>query len=117
MAGQHIKAFEAVDRTEGVLHSIATAVNLITKVTTVAHESMCGARQTMTVDLIAVSQARLHHTICSLDLLQQPVHIGRDVFVNLGDVGGNHRCEQHTADAWCRLDGQDEMTESQPPRR
>jgi hypothetical protein len=44
------------------------------------------------------------------------VHIGREVFVNLSDVRGDHRREQHTADARCWLDGQNEMTKSQPPR-
>jgi hypothetical protein len=117
MASRHIEAFEAVDRTEGVLHGIATAIDFIAKVTAITDQTMGGSRQTMTVDLIAVSQARLHHAISSLDLLQQPVHIGREVFVNLSDVRGDHRREQHTADARCWLDGQDEMTESQPPRR
>ena len=117
MTGQHIEPFEAVNRTEGVLHCIATAVNFVTELTAVTDQTMGGSRQAMPVNLVAVSQARLHHAIGPLDLLQQSVHVRREVFVNLGDVGGNHRCEQHAADARCWLDGQDEMTEGQPPRR
>ena len=117
ITGQHIESFKTVDGTERVLHGVATTVDFVTKLAGVADKPMRGARQPVTINLISMSQARLHDTIGALDLLQQTMHVWGEIFINLGDVRSNHRSEQNPADSGCGLDGQDEVAESQPTCR
>ena len=56
------------------------------------------------VDLVAMLQARLDDALAAADLVQQPVHVGDELVVDVGQVGGDDRAEQQAAETRRRID-------------
>ena len=73
--------------------------------------------ETVPVDLVAMAQPGLHNPITALDLVDEAVDVGHEVFVDVLDVAGDHRPEQHAAEPRGRIDRQHQRAEGDPPCR
>ena len=78
-----------------------------------ALEPMHADGETMPIDLIAMQQARLDDPFAATDLIEQPMDIGDQILVDVGQMRGDHRAEQQPAETRRRIDRQHEMAERQ----
>ena len=67
---------------------------------------MRASRQTMTINLESVAQARLHHTIAVLHLTQQAMQIGNEIGIDGGQMTSDDGAKQQTTKPGRGLYGQ-----------
>jgi len=60
----------------------------------------------VTVDLISMLQTRLHDTFATTDLVEEAMHVGNELVVDVGKMSGDHGAEQQTAEPRSRIDRQ-----------
>jgi hypothetical protein len=65
----------------------------------------------MTVYLIPMLQPRLHDTLAATHLIEEPMHVGNELLVDVGEVGRDDGSEQQPAEPGCGIDWQDEVAE------
>ncbi len=78
---------------------------------------MDAARKSVSIDLEAMSQSRLRDSLVTIDLRNQSIEVGVEILIDLRDEVRDDRCEQHPTEPWSWIDGQDEVSERQSPRR
>ena len=82
MSREHIETFEAIHRAEHLLQRAAVGLEFVAQLFAVTDEAVSAARETLTIDLIPVAQSRLHHTVSAIDLQDEPVDVGHQLFVD-----------------------------------
>jgi hypothetical protein len=60
----------------------------------------------MTINLIPMTQTRLHHSTSAFNLSQEPLNIDMKIFVYLADVNGENGAEEQPTKARCRVNWQ-----------
>jgi hypothetical protein len=61
--------------------------------------------EAVTVDLISMQQPRLHHALAATDLVEQPMHVGDEIIVDVGEMGSDHGSEQQPTETGRRIHG------------
>ena len=72
--------------------------------------------QAVPVDLVAVTQARLRDALSVFDLADQPVDIGHQIGVDVGQMRRDHRTEQQTSEAGHRVGGEHQVPQRDTAR-
>lgn len=67
--------------------------------------------EAVSIDLKAVAQARLNHSLTTLDLAQKSMSVGKQVVVDISRVSCDHGTKQKSTEPGCRITGQDHVTE------
>ena len=112
-----LEPFDGVHRTQHLGEIGAGTVEVEAQIVGVPDHPVPAAGEPVTVDLEPVSQARLHDPVAALDLVDQAVHVGKQLVVDAVDVIGDDGTEQQPAEAGRRVDGEDQVTERQAPGR
>jgi len=98
------------------LQRAAVGLEFVAQLFAVADEAVSAAREALTIDLIPVAQSRLHHTVSAIDLQDEPVDVGHQLFVDFREVRGDDAAEQQPTQTGCRVDGQNQMAEREASR-
>jgi hypothetical protein len=72
----------------------------------VAQHLVNAASKPVSVCLKPVTQSWLHDIFTTLNLLDETMYIGNQVFVHVGNVGRNNCSEQYATQAWGWVDRQ-----------
>jgi hypothetical protein len=64
---------------------------------------MCAVGQTMTIDLVSMTEAWLNNACSSLNLCQQSLDVDMQVFVDIANMNSQDGSEQHTAKSGCGI--------------
>jgi hypothetical protein len=71
----------------------------------------------VTICLQSVTQTWLHDSFTTLNLRQQPMHVGHDLIIDFAKVLGNNATQQQTAKSWRMFNWQIQRTDRQSSRR
>jgi hypothetical protein len=75
------------------------------------------ARETVTVDLEAMSKSRLGDAFAAIDLRNQSIEIWMEVLIDERDEVRDYRGKEYTTEPRSRFNGQDQAAERESPRR
>ena len=87
--------FECVHGAEHLRQRTTHGVQVELDMVGVAHQLVHAHGEAVPVDLIAVLQPRLHHTIASGDLVDEAADVGPQVVVDVRQIGGHDRRHQY----------------------
>jgi hypothetical protein len=78
---------------------------------------MATARKTLSVDLVPMHQARLHHSITTIHLQHQAMNVRHQFFFHLVKMRCNDPTQQQAAQSRSRIHREHQIAERQPSRR
>ena len=84
---------------------------------TIGNHAVDAAREAVTVDLEAMSKSWLGDPFAAINLRDQAIEIRVEVLVNECNEIRDYRRKQDSTEPWSWIDGQDEVSERQSPRR
>ena len=112
-----VESLDGVDRPENLGQRRTLRVEAESHAVALALQSMHADGETVTIDLVAMQQSWLHDALAATDLVEQTVHVGYEIVVDVGQVRGDHGAEQEAAESRRRIDGQHEVAERYATRR
>jgi hypothetical protein len=74
---------------------------------------MAASRETLPVDLVPVSQSRLHHTVTAVDLQHQAMNVWNEVFFDLWEMRRHDAAQQQPTQTRGWVDRQHQVTKRQ----
>lgn len=94
VTSKNVETLERIDRAEHLLQGAAVGFKLVAELLTVSDESMATSRKPLPVDLIPMAQPWLHHAITTIDLQDETVDVGDEIFVDLGQMRRHDAAEK-----------------------
>lgn len=111
-----IESFDRVDRPQHLRQRTGIGSDVEPDAVPISLEAMNTRCETMAVDLVAVAKTWLRDPSTPVDLIEQPMDIGDQVGIDLGEMCSHDGTEQEPAKSGRRIGGQHEVTQRDPTR-